>query len=148
MKPMRILLLALGLTACAAQPHPLEGPSHPQPGELGYFIVTDGTWLVVELHSNERAHRFQGSVTPTHGELRDLTLDRRALADTVALQGGALQFDVQVGKNGHERIRVRMPSGTPCANFDLYLDSSHRADRIYLAAARTSPAEVPFERCR
>ena len=145
---MRLLLLAFALTACAAQPRPLEGPSRPQPGELGYFIATDDAWLVVELHTNDHAHRFQGSVTPVRGELRDLTLDRRALADTVALEGGALQFDVQVGKNGHERIRVRMPRDTPCAKFDLYLDSSRRADRIYLAAARTSPAQVPFERCR
>ncbi len=145
---MRLLVLVIALTGCAGQPHPLEGPSHPQPGELGYFIATDDTWLVVELRTNDRAHRFQGSVTPTRGELRDLTLDRRTLADTVALQGGGLQFDVEVAKNGHERIRVRMPRDTPCAKFDLYLDGSRRAERIYLAAAQRPPAEVPFERCR
>ena len=147
---MRLLpLLALSTwTACAAQQHPLEGPSRPAVGELGYFIATDGSWLVLHLHTNDRAHRFQGSVTPTKGALQDLALDRKTLADAVALQGGELQFDVEVGKNGHERIRVRMPPGTPCAKFDLYLDGARRPERIYLAAAQKSPSEIPFQRCR
>lgn len=147
---MRLLpLLAFATwTACAARPHPLQGPSHPQAGELGYFIATDGPWLVLHLQTNDHAHRFQGSVTPTAGALHDLVLDRKALADGVALQGGELQFDVEVGKNAHERIRVRMPRGTPCAKFDLYLDGARRPERVYLAAAHKSPSEIPFQRCR
>ncbi|MEO6954640.1 MAG: hypothetical protein ABI321_22770 [Polyangia bacterium] len=147
---MRVLplLASVALTACAAQPHPLEGPSHPQAGELGYFIATDASWLVINLHANDRAHRFQGSVTPTKGALRDLVLGSPTLSETVALQNGTLEFDVEVAKNSHERIRVRMPHDTPCAKFDLYLDGSRRTERVYLAADQKSPTEVPFERCR
>lgn len=144
---LALLALAVGLCACqvpSAQ-HPLAGKINPRKGEASYAIYSDDDYLHVRVAGGERAHRFQGSVTAVKGTLGALELDRPSLADQVATHGASIQFDLEPQRGAAEGFRVRLDHA--CLRFDLYVDGARRPERVYLGGRRTSPKQIPFERC-
>jgi hypothetical protein len=144
--PLLVLALVLVAGCIGGDPkHPLVGRSKPLKGEAGYWIHVDDDWLYVRFTAGERAHRFQGTVTPLKGAFGALELERPALAQQVAQQGGSIQFDLELDRAAEEAFRVRIDKR--CARFDLYVDGQRRSERVHLGPRRLPPKTVPFDRC-
>jgi hypothetical protein len=140
-----VVLVAFGACDGANVRHPLAGRARPVRTEPGYWVWHDDGWLHVRVTSGERNHRFQGSLTALNkAPLGQLELDRPEMSQEVALQGDSVQFDLEPGKGREEGFRVHSDA---CVRFDLYVDGSHKAERVHLGKRPLSPKAVPFERC-
>jgi hypothetical protein len=142
------LALATSLLGCQTfdPKHPLVGkPEALEGGPAVYMWIADGIWHV-RLQPGDGKHRFQGSVAGVHGGVLDLNLSRPELKDAVALQGDAVQFDVEstppIGDDGFD---LRVVGG--CARFDLYIDGKHHPERVRMGPRMYHPTHVPFDRC-
>jgi hypothetical protein len=127
--------------------HPLVGKPKLAPDDTAIWLWHDeGRWHVRLTGSKQ--HRFQGSVTGVGGIVSEMWTTKPQLATTVAIVGGAVQFDVEAPTSD-------LPSGegfdahvtNNCARFDFYLDGHHRPEHIRLGPRGTPAHHVPFERC-
>lgn len=137
---MKRLALAL---ACAAAGCATMAPRIDEARPAYWVWREDGLWRV-RATGDGRPHRFQGTVVGVSGSIGDLAVTEAALADRVALNGGAVHFDFDAA-TGRPGFDFRVAGG--CARFDLMLDGKRRAERIYLGGRARPPARDPFERC-
>jgi hypothetical protein len=143
-----VLLASLAGCQTFDPKHPLVGKPEVFDGGTAFYVWTspgDGAWHV-RLASSDGKHRFQGSVAGVHGGVLDLALANPALKDAVALQGDAIQFDVEsASSDAGDGFDMRIVGG--CARFDLYIDGKHHPEHVRLGPRAQHPAHVPFDRC-
>ncbi len=126
--------------------HPVVGKAVIERGQTGYWIwYSDGVWSL-RFAAGAKAHRFQGSVAGVRGSVANLQLLRPEAKDTIGMSGGAVQFDVEAAAGAApDGFDVKILGG--CANFDLYIDSSQRAEQVRLGPRLQAPRRIPFEKC-